>query len=63
MLAKIASDWNKPDGQWLIRPQDIAEFMPSLPVHKLNGVGPATAASAGGAGVNTCGQLAAAAAG
>ena len=44
MLAKIASDWNKPDGQWLIRPQDIAEFMPSLPVHKLNGVGPATAA-------------------
>lgn len=57
MLAKIASDWNKPDGQWLIRPQDIAEFMPSLPVHKLNGVGPATAARLAALGVSTCGQL------
>ena len=31
--------------------------MPSLPVHKLNGVGPATAARLAALGVSTCGQL------
>ncbi len=57
MLAKIASDWNKPDGQWLIRPQEVAAFMPSLPVQRLNGVGPATAARLAALGVSNCAGL------
>ncbi len=39
-LAKIASDWHKPNGQMVIRPEDIADFMLTLPVRKLFGVGP-----------------------
>ncbi|HAU1234321.1 TPA: DNA polymerase IV [Legionella pneumophila] len=39
-LAKIASDWHKPNGQMVIRPDDIEAFMLQLPVRKLFGVGP-----------------------
>lgn len=39
-LAKIASDWNKPNGQMVIRPEDIPSFILHLPVRKLFGVGP-----------------------
>lgn len=39
-LAKIASDWHKPNGQMVIRPSDVAAFMLHLPVRKLFGVGP-----------------------
>ena len=41
-LAKIASDWNKPDGLFVIRPHQIDEFLLPLPVGKLPGVGHAT---------------------
>ena len=41
-LAKIASDWRKPDGLFVIRPHEVARFLPPLPVRKLPGVGPAT---------------------
>lgn len=37
-LAKIASDWNKPDGLYVIRPQDVDAFVAQLPVEKLFGV-------------------------
>ena len=43
-LAKIASDWRKPDGLFVIRPQDVDAFVRELPVEKLFGVGPRTAA-------------------
>ena len=43
-LAKIASDWNKPDGQFVIRPDDVDAFVLELPVSKLFGVGKVTAA-------------------
>ncbi|MEZ5299505.1 MAG: DNA polymerase IV [Verrucomicrobiales bacterium] len=43
LLAKIASDWNKPDGQREIRTEDIPAFMEPLPVRKLWGVGGKTA--------------------
>lgn len=43
MLAKIASDWDKPDGLYVIRPQDIDAFVAQLPIEKLFGVGPRTA--------------------
>ena len=38
-LAKIASDWRKPDGLFVIRPQHVAEFLAPLPVGRLPGVG------------------------
>ncbi len=38
-LAKIASDWNKPDGLTVIRPEDVRDFLQDLPVDKIPGVG------------------------
>jgi DNA polymerase-4 len=38
-LAKIASDWNKPDGQFVIRPAQVEAFLTSLPVERIPGVG------------------------
>ncbi len=40
MLAKIASDWRKPNGQFAITPDQIDAFMRELPVRKIWGVGP-----------------------
>ena len=42
-LAKIASDQNKPDGIFVVRPHEGAEFVASLPVRRFYGVGPKTA--------------------
>ena len=42
-LAKIASDWNKPDGLFVITPDQVDEFVKKLPVNKLHGVGKVTA--------------------
>lgn len=56
-LAKIASDWNKPDGQFVIRPDDVDAFVLELPVSKLFGVGKVTAAKLEQLGVHTCGDL------
>ena len=56
-LAKIASDWNKPDGQWLVRPQDVAAFVETLPVEKIWGVGAVTAARLKAQGLHSCGDL------
>ncbi|NIC35362.1 DNA polymerase IV [Halomonas desiderata] len=42
-LAKIASDWEKPDGLTVIAPDQVDEFLRQLHVTKLHGVGPATA--------------------
>ncbi len=38
-LAKIASDWRKPDGLFVIRPAQVQAFLEPLPVGKLPGVG------------------------
>jgi DNA polymerase-4 len=40
-LAKIASDWNKPDGQWVVRPDQVDAFVRELPLNKIPGIGPA----------------------
>lgn len=42
-LAKIASDYNKPDGLFVITPDEGAEFIKSLPVKEFHGVGQALA--------------------
>jgi DNA polymerase-4 len=41
-LAKIASDWKKPDGLFVIRPHQIERFLVDLPVRKIPGVGKVT---------------------
>ncbi|MHB8309011.1 MAG: DNA polymerase IV, partial [Metallibacterium sp.] len=38
-LAKIASDWRKPDGLFVIRPAAVEGFLAPLPVARLPGVG------------------------
>ncbi len=56
-LAKIASDWNKPNGQLTIPPQDIEKFVCDLPVKKIPGVGKATYAHMQKLKVETCKDL------
>lgn len=56
-LAKIASDWNKPDGQFVIRPQDVDAFVLQLPVEKIHGVGRVTAAHLKKLGIHRCSEL------
>ena len=41
-LAKIASDWNKPDGQKTLPPEDVIEFLESIDVKKFHGIGKKT---------------------
>ena len=56
-LAKVASDWNKPDGQFVVRPNEVREFVAKLPVKKLHGVGKVTAAKMKRLGIETCGDI------
>jgi DNA polymerase-4 len=56
-VAKIASDWNKPDGLFLVRPEEVDAFVAVLPVKKLHGVGKVTAAKMNRLGLDTCGDL------
>lgn len=41
-LAKIASDMNKPNGQYVIRPDEVSKFIEQLPLKKIPGVGKVT---------------------
>lgn len=41
-LAKIASDWNKPNGLFVVQPHEALDFLAPLPVNRLPGVGEAT---------------------
>ena len=56
-LAKVASDWNKPNGVFTIPPDKVAEFVLDLPVSKINGVGKVTAENLRKMGVVTCADL------
>ncbi|MEM8953206.1 MAG: DNA polymerase IV [Verrucomicrobiota bacterium] len=56
-LAKVASDWNKPDGQFEIKTQEIDPFMRELPVGRIWGVGKATEAKLHQLQIKTCGDL------
>jgi DNA polymerase-4 len=57
MLAKIASDWRKPNGQFAITPEQVDAFIRDLPVRKIWGVGPKSAAKFEAQGIRTCGDL------
>ncbi|MEO8378272.1 MAG: DNA polymerase IV [Acidobacteriota bacterium] len=56
-LAKIASDWRKPDGLFVIRPHQVERFLVSLPVRKIPGVGKATEALLQEMNILTVGDL------
>jgi DNA polymerase IV len=56
-LAKIASDWNKPDGLFVIQPEDVNTFLPPLPVERLPGVGKVTGERLDKLGIKTVGKL------
>jgi len=57
MLAKIASDWRKPNGQFAITPDQVDAFMRDLPVRKLWGIGPKSAEKFAREGIQTCTDL------
>lgn len=56
-LAKVASDWNKPDGQFVIPPSSIENFIAALPVKKIHGVGKSMSAKLAELGISTCEDL------
>jgi DNA polymerase-4 len=57
LLAKLASDMQKPDGLVVIGPEDVADLMEGLPVGELCGIGPALTLTLGEMGIRTCGEL------
>ena len=60
LLAKIASELDKPDGLTLLRPEDIERRIWPLAARKINGIGPKSSAKLEGLGVRTIAELAAA---
>ena len=56
-LAKIASDWNKPDGQFVVKPSQVDAFLTPLPVGKIPGVGKVMERKLADLGIVTVGDL------
>lgn len=56
-LAKVASDWNKPNGQKVITPTEVNAFVKDLPVKEIWGVGTVTQKKMTELGLQTCGDL------
>jgi DNA polymerase IV len=57
LLAKIASDLNKPDGMCRLDPDHAREIIDGLPVEKLFGIGPRTLPAVHAAGIRSFGDL------
>jgi DNA polymerase-4 len=60
LIAKIASDFRKPDGLTVVHPGRVRAFLDPLPVRKLHGVGPSTERALHALGIRTVAQLRAA---
>jgi DNA polymerase IV len=56
-LAKLASDWRKPDGLFVVQPDGIDAFLLPLPVGRLPGVGKVTGEKLAKRGIQTVGDL------
>ncbi|MCP4874756.1 MAG: DNA polymerase IV [Gammaproteobacteria bacterium] len=56
-IAKVASDLNKPNGQYVVTPHQIDSFLADLPVKKIWGVGKVTAQRLEQQGISTCGDV------
>ena len=57
LLAKLASDMEKPDGLVIIRPEEVASLLEELPITDLCGIGDHMKIHLNGLGIFTCGQL------
>jgi DNA polymerase-4 len=57
LIAKIASEINKPDGQFEVNPEEVTAFMRELPVRKIWGIGEKSERKLEELGVKTCGDL------
>lgn len=56
-LSKIASDLNKPNGQYVIPPEDVDDFVKTLALKKIPGVGKVTNQKLEKLGFHTCGDI------
>jgi DNA polymerase-4 len=56
-LAKIASDINKPDGMFLIKPEEAEKFIENLPIEKFYGIGKVTALKMHNLGIHSGSDL------
>ncbi|MGA0432585.1 MAG: DNA polymerase IV [Luminiphilus sp.] len=56
-IAKVASDWQKPDGLTVIPPEEVDAFVAALPVKKIPGVGAVTAEKMHRYGLRTCADI------
>jgi DNA polymerase-4 len=56
-LAKLASDWRKPDGLFVIQPEEIDRFLLPLPVGRLPGVGKVTGEKLANLAIKTVAEL------
>ncbi|MFP4654507.1 MAG: DNA polymerase IV [Methanohalobium sp.] len=56
-IAKIASDFNKPDGLTVVRPDEVEQFLSPLPVSKIPGIGRKTNETLDKLGIQTIGDL------
>jgi len=56
-LAKLASDWRKPDGLFVIQPDEVDAFLRPLPVGRLPGVGKVTEEKLANLGIRTVCEL------
>jgi DNA polymerase-4 len=59
LVAKIASELDKPDGLTVVTAHDLASRIWPLPVRRVNGIGPKAAAKLAALGIATIGELAA----
>ena len=57
LIAKIASDLRKPAGLTVILPAQVREFVRTLPLRKIHGIGPATERRLAALGLNLCGDV------
>jgi len=56
-IAKIASDMNKPNGQYVVTPQQVDDFLQQMPVSRIWGVGKVTAQRLEKKGIKTCADV------
>lgn len=56
-LAKVASDWRKPNGPFVIQPAEVEDFLTPLPVDRIPGVGKVTEEKLGKLGLRLVGEV------
>lgn len=57
LIAKIGSDFNKPDGLTIVKPENVQEFLDPMEVEKIPGIGPKAKEALASLGIKTIGEL------